>query len=80
MHINQISKIITSLTLKKNNFGLVNICSGKGISLKRLIKNICKLENIKPNVKYIKEIKKSIEPEKFWGCNKKLKNCLRKNI
>ena len=80
LHINQISKIITSLTLKKNNFGLVNICSGKGISLKRLIKNICKLENIKPNVKYIKEIKKSIEPEKFWGCNKKLKNCLRKNI
>ena len=37
LHINQISKIITSLTLKKNNFGLVNICSGKGISLKRLM-------------------------------------------
>jgi nucleoside-diphosphate-sugar epimerase len=79
LHIKKVCQIIINLSLKKINFGLVNICSGKGITLKKLINNICKLENIKPNVEYIKIIKKNIEPDTFWGCNKKLKTCLQKN-
>ena len=76
LHIKQVCKIIMDLSLKKLNFGLVNICSGKGISLKKLIKNICKSKKIKPKVNYIKDVRKNFEPEKFWGCNKKLKICL----
>lgn len=53
--------------------------AGKGITLRKLIDNICKSEHIKPNIVYMKKIKNSIEPEKFWSCNKKLKICLQRN-
>jgi nucleoside-diphosphate-sugar epimerase len=76
LYIDEISKIIVALSLKKKNFGLVNICSGKKISLKKLTKNICRLKKIKPNIKYITKNTKSFEPNVFWGCNKKLKKCL----
>jgi len=79
LHINVISKIIIFLILARKDFGLINICSGKGISLKTLIKRISKLENIVPNVKYIKNISQSKEPNKFWGCNMKLKYSLKSN-
>ena len=78
LHIKQVCKIIMGLSLKKLNYGLVNICSGKGISLKKLIGTICKSEKIRAKVNYIKDIRKNFEPEKFWGCNKKLKICLKR--
>lgn len=78
LHIKEISKIIVQLTLKKKNIGLVNICSGKGISLKSLIKKICKQEKIKPKINFTYKKNNTIEPNKFWGCNKKLQYCLKK--
>ena len=77
LHINRISKIIVDLSLKRKDFGLVNICSGKGMSLKKLTNNICKAEKIKPNIKYVKINRNNFESNKFWGCNKKLKKCFR---
>lgn len=53
--------------------GVINICSGKGISLRNLVKKISVLENIKPNIKYINKKTSNFESNKFWGCNKKLK-------
>ena len=79
LHIDEISKIIIELSLKKKIFGIVNICSGKGISLKNLIKKICKIENISAKINFINNNNKNIEPIKFWGCNKKLKRCLQNN-
>ncbi len=79
LHIKEISKIIIQLSLQKKNIGLVNICSGKGISLKNLIKKICNEEKVNAKVNFIKKKKNNIEPNKFWGCNKKLKIYL-KNI
>ena len=78
LHIKQVCKIIMGLSFKKLNYGLVNICSGKGISLKKLIGTICKSEKTRAKVNYIKDIRKNFEPEKFWGCNKKLKICLKR--
>ena len=73
------SKIIINLALKNKNFGIINICSGKGISLKNLVKKICKIENISVKINFINNNKKNSEPIKFWGCNKKLKLCLQNN-
>jgi nucleoside-diphosphate-sugar epimerase len=78
LHIKEVCKIIIGLSLKKLNFGLVNICSGKGISLKKLINTICKSKQIKAKVNYINDLRKNFEPEKFWGCDKKLKICLQR--
>jgi len=79
LHIDQVSKIIVNLCIQRRDFGVLNICSGKGVSLKKLIKNICKKNKLKLNINYKIKIKNSLEPNKFWGCNKKLKNCLGKN-
>jgi len=79
LHMDDISKIIVRLSLNKKNHGLVNICSGRGTSLKTLIKNICKKENIKSNVRFIKKKINKYEPNQFWGCNKKLIKCLKTN-
>jgi nucleoside-diphosphate-sugar epimerase len=76
LHVNRISKIIVDLSLKRKNFGLVNISSGKGVSLKKLVNSICKTEKIKPNIKYVKIHRNNFESNIFWGCNKKLKKCL----
>jgi nucleoside-diphosphate-sugar epimerase len=76
LHVNRISKIIVDLSLKRKNFGLVNISSGKGVSLKKLVNSICKTEKIKPNINYVKIHRNNFESNIFWGCNKKLKKCL----
>lgn len=79
LYIDQMSKIIINLASKNKNFGIINICSGKGISLKNLVKKICKIENISVKINFINNNKKNSEPIKFWGCNKKLKLCLQNN-
>ena len=81
LYINEVSKIIINLVSKKKNFGLVNICSGKAISLKNLIKKICKKEKINAKINYINynKVNEKDEVVKFWGCNKKLKQCLKNN-
>ena len=81
LNIDKISKIIINLIFKKKSFGLVNICSGKGTSLKNLIKKITKEEKItaKINYKNYTKVSENDEVVKFWGCNKKLKQCLRDN-
>lgn len=78
LFIDQISKIIINLCLQEKDFGVLNICSGQGISLKKLIDRICKNKKINPNITYKNKIKDTTEPIKFWGCNKKLENSLRK--
>ena len=79
LHINEISKIIIQLSLQKKNIGIINICSGKGISLKNLVKKISVENKIKPKINFTKTKNNNIEPNKFWGCNRKLKFYLKKN-
>lgn len=75
LHINELVKIIYKLTLKKD-LGIVNLCSGKGISLKNLIKQICKKESINPNITYVKNKISKYESMNFYGDSKKLKEIL----
>jgi hypothetical protein len=58
------------------DLGIINFCSGKGISIKSFIKK---------NLKFVKNLKKinmnalnpnTFEPKAFWGDNKKLKKIL----
>lgn len=76
LHINELVKLIYKISLKKNS-NIVNICSGKGVSLKNLIKKICKNENIKPKIIYIKNKPNKYESVIFYGNSKKLKKILK---
>lgn len=76
MNIDQLSKIIIKIILKQTDVGVLNICSGKSILLKNFVKKICKINNIKPKIRYIKKSNKASEANNYWGCNLKLKNLL----
>ena len=74
----ELSKYIVKLSLKKKDIGIVNICSGFGISLKKIVKKISFIENISPVIKFVKILKNPHESKSFWGSNVKLKFYLNK--
>ena len=76
LHINELVKLIYRISLKKN-INIINICSGKGIRLKNLIKKICKDEDIKPNIIYVKNKISKYESNAFYGDSKKLRKFLK---
>lgn len=76
LHINELVKLIYRISLKKN-VNIINICSGKGIKLKNLIKKICKDEDIKPKIIYVKNKISKYEPKAFYGDSKKLRKFLK---
>ena len=67
MPIEDVAKKIIDLSLMKKNLGPINLCSGKPIKVKNLIKKICKTKRwkIKINFGYYKIPGK--EPKNFWG-------------
>ena len=70
-------KVIIKIVKLNNDFGVLNVCTGKGISVKEFVKLNIKNKN---NLKLIKMNGKnpnSFEPKKFWGDNKKLRKILK---
>ncbi len=69
-------KVIVKLSLKNDDFGILNVCSGKGTSIQNFIKK--NLKN-KKNIKKFNmngKVYNSFEPNKFWGDPTKLKKVL----
>ncbi len=70
-------KVILKIIKLNNNFGILNVCTGKGISVKEFVKLNIKNKN---NLKLINMNGKNpnnFEPKKFWGDNKKLRKILK---
>jgi hypothetical protein len=61
----------------KKDIGVYIIKKGKGIRLKNLIKKICKDEDIKPNIIYVKNKISKYESNAFYGDSKKLRKFLK---
>lgn len=74
--IKYVSKIFFLIFKKNKSFGLVNLSSGRSISLKELVNKIKKKFKIDPFVLYKNTIQRKFEPESFYGCNKKLKKII----
>ena len=68
--VEQVSKKIIQYSLKDDTNGIYNICSGKPISIKKLVQNYIKKKNseIKLNLGYYPY--NDYEPIAFWGSNK----------
>ena len=79
LNIDILANIIVILSLKKENFGEINLCSGFSISLKKLINYFCKINNINNDISYKKKISK-FEANNFFGDNKKLMKILRNSL
>lgn len=76
IHVNFLCTIINKVINLNKDFGVVNLSSGKGISIKSFIKK---------NLKFKKNLNKinmnalnpnSFEPKSFWGNNAKLKKII----
>ena len=78
--INYVADVFVKILKNNKNYGVVNLCSGKKISLKGLVKNLKKIYKINPYVQYVDSKQRPYEPEKFYGCNSKLKKILKENF
>ena len=69
IHVDEVSKII-NFTIKKKIFGTINVGSGRGVTLKYIVKNIGKNINIKPRLtenNYSNKIVANISLLKSYG-------------
>ena len=78
LHVNFLCRIIFRLMKYNSNVGILNVCSGKKITVRQFIYNNLKnkdklnyisMNGINPN---------SFEPDKFWGDTKKLNKIINK--
>ena len=72
LDVKQVAHRIILLALKKKNFGIVNICSGKQISLESLVKILKRKYRIQPLVKFKNMKIRNHEPKNFYGDTNKL--------
>jgi nucleoside-diphosphate-sugar epimerase len=76
--VNFLSRVIIKIIKLNNGFEILNVTSGKGVSIKNFIKK--NLKN-KKNIKLINMNGKNpnkFEPNSFWGDNSKLKKIISK--
>ncbi len=77
INVKDLAKNIVFIALKKKQFGIINLCSGKPIKIKNLVNHWKNKFKLKINFKFnYFEIPK-YESIKFWGCNKKLKKIIK---
>ncbi len=69
-------KSIVKITLMNKNFGILNICTGKGISIQNFIKKNIKNKNNLKKINMKGKISNYFESEYFWGNPNKLKKIL----
>jgi len=78
LDVNVLSRRIISIAFLRRNLGVTNVCSGKPISVKKLVFKWKK--NFKWDIEFefgSKKLRK-YEPEDFWGSIKKMKKVLKK--
>ena len=77
MHVTTLAKKIVDLSFLNKNFGIVNVCSGKPISIKNLVLKWKNRFKWKIKFKFGAKKLKKYEPNSFWGSNVKLKSILK---
>ena len=71
-----VSNAFVKILEKDKNYGVINLSSGRKVSLKELVKFLSKKYKINPSVKYKDTLQRSFEPEIFYGDNDKLKEIM----
>jgi len=79
MHVSDVAKDIVFLSTLKNYSGIVNCCSGKAISIRRLVEEYLQRVDYKLelNLGYYPYV--DYEPMAFWGNNSKIKQLKQQN-
>ena len=77
MHVTTLAKKIIDLSFLNKNFGIINVCSGKPISVKNLVLKWKNKFRWKIKLKFGSKSLKKYEPNSFWGSTHKLKTILK---
>jgi len=77
IHVTTLAKKIIDLSFLNKNFGIVNVCSGKPISVKNLVLKWKKKFKWKIKFKFGGKSLKKYEPNSFWGSTFKFKTILK---
>jgi dTDP-6-deoxy-L-talose 4-dehydrogenase (NAD+) len=77
MPVMEVAAILVDLALRQTDAGMVNVCSGKSVSVRNLVEGWLKDNGwaIKLNLGHYEY--PDYEPMVFWGDNEKLKKILR---
>lgn len=78
LNVNTVIKIIIKILKKSDKSDVINICSGRPVSLKNLVKKWQKKKKYKLKFNYGYYKNSVNEAQKFWGSTKKLKKILNK--
>jgi len=77
MHVSTLAKKIIDLSFLNKDFGIINVCSGKPISVKNLVLKWKNKFRWKIKLKFGGKSLKKYEPNSFWGSTLKLKTILK---
>ena len=79
LSIDYLCKVIFKLIKLNKDIGILNVCSGKKISVKNFIKKILENKRKLININMNGKNPNFFEPNYFWGDTKKLKKILSSN-
>ncbi len=79
LNINNVIKIIINILIKSNKSDVINICSGRPVSLKNLVRKWLKKKKYKMKVNFGYYKNSTNEAQNFWGSTHKLKKILKLN-
>jgi nucleoside-diphosphate-sugar epimerase len=74
--VTEVAKHLISLSIKKQNGGIINICSGKPISVRKLVEEWIEINGWSINLNLGHYPYPNYEPMAFWGNCQKLTRCL----
>ena len=77
LHVKDVANYIVNLTMLQEDLGLINVCSGKPISVRQIVNDWIKINKWQIEPKLFEYKYPDYEPMEFWGSNIKLKKVLR---
>ncbi len=77
--VEKVAEYIVKISLQKKVLGVINCCSGKSISIKKLVKDYLKSKNKSIELNLGHYPYPDYEPMNFWGDTTKLMEIMKQN-
>jgi dTDP-6-deoxy-L-talose 4-dehydrogenase (NAD+) len=74
--VKELAEQIVAASLQTKINGIINVCSGKSVSLKDKVEDFIKVNNLKIRPEYGVFSSRKYDSPEIWGCNKKIKEIL----
>jgi len=76
LSVTEVAEIIVRLAMRRCDAGIINVCSGKPVSVRALVENWVRANSWKIELNFGHYPYPDYEPMEFWGDRRKLDRCL----